>query len=195
MTVRKRKTRTSAAPDHQQQSLLDVAESMIEQLGFSNLNVDRVAESAGISRRTFYRRFPSKDDLLIALFERVAKQAMKQIDHATAGLDPQETVVEAFTIAARWAELSPIKAEMILRRQHVISNMVTHMEAEVTEWVAAALRKSGAKMPEADLMAVSEILTRLVVSFAERPDSSQVDIRNADSVREYAKRYLTQLVW
>lgn len=48
-------------------ALLDAALDIAENEGYAALTMERVAERAGVSRRTVYRRFRSKDDIVLEL--------------------------------------------------------------------------------------------------------------------------------
>ncbi len=52
--------------------ILDAAEALVLNKGFSATSVDAIQERAGISRGTFFYHFPSKDDLSRSLIERYA---------------------------------------------------------------------------------------------------------------------------
>lgn len=45
-------------------AIWDAAISLFDQRGFENTTVDHIAKAAGVSRRSFFRYFASKDDLL-----------------------------------------------------------------------------------------------------------------------------------
>ena len=45
-------------------AIADVAVALFTERGFAETTMDDVAEAAGVSRRTAYRHFPSKDDLV-----------------------------------------------------------------------------------------------------------------------------------
>ncbi|MHB1519018.1 MAG: TetR/AcrR family transcriptional regulator [Acidimicrobiales bacterium] len=53
--------------------LVDAARLLAAESGSSNFTVSDVASRAGVSLRSFYRHFPGKDDLLLALFEEEAR--------------------------------------------------------------------------------------------------------------------------
>lgn len=55
--IERRHERTRAA-------IADAAVALFAQQGFAETTMDQVAEAAGVSRRTAYRHFPSKDDLV-----------------------------------------------------------------------------------------------------------------------------------
>ena len=50
-------------------------ERLLEDRPFAEISVDDLAKGAGISRPTFYFYFPSKDAVLLTLFERVIVEA------------------------------------------------------------------------------------------------------------------------
>src|SRR5262249_48073780 len=60
--ARSRRTKTA---------LLDAARAVIEAAGFGALTMARVAEQAGVTRRAAYLHFPSRTDLVTALFDHV----------------------------------------------------------------------------------------------------------------------------
>jgi AcrR family transcriptional regulator len=46
--------------------ILDVAGPLFRREGYRAIGVDRVIAEAGVAKATFYRHFPSKDDLIVA---------------------------------------------------------------------------------------------------------------------------------
>ena len=69
--------RRSARPsgDDRELAILTTAEELLEQRPLADISVDDLAKGAGISRPTFYFYFPSKDAVLLTLFERVIVEA------------------------------------------------------------------------------------------------------------------------
>src|SRR6201999_1785653 len=76
--------RRSARPsgDDRELAILTTAERLLEQRPIADISVDDLAKGAGLSRPTFYFYFPSKDAVLLTLFERVVVEA----DSALEGL-------------------------------------------------------------------------------------------------------------
>jgi TetR/AcrR family transcriptional regulator, ethionamide resistance regulator len=76
--------RRSARPsgDDRELAILTTAEQLLEQRPLADISVDDLAKGAGISRPTFYFYYPSKDAVLLTLFERVIVEA----DSALEGL-------------------------------------------------------------------------------------------------------------
>jgi TetR/AcrR family transcriptional regulator, ethionamide resistance regulator len=81
----RRSTRPSG--DERELAILATAERLLEQRSFAEISVDDLAKGAGISRPTFYFYFPSKDAVLLALFEHVINEADRNADAAMGGMD------------------------------------------------------------------------------------------------------------
>jgi TetR/AcrR family transcriptional regulator, ethionamide resistance regulator len=81
--------RRSSRPsgDDRELAILQTAERLLGDRLLSEVSVDDLAKGAGISRPTFYFYFPSKQAVLLALFDR----ALKQVESALDGL--QELVL------------------------------------------------------------------------------------------------------
>lgn len=61
--------------DDRELAILSTLERLLEDRALSDISVDDLAKGAGISRPTFYFYFPSKDAVLLTLFERVLAAA------------------------------------------------------------------------------------------------------------------------
>ena len=65
--------------------ILDVAEEMLAEKGYHDTSMDEIAARAGVAKGTLYQHFPSKEDLVFALFERnlvLFEQAVEQAARA-----------------------------------------------------------------------------------------------------------------
>jgi TetR/AcrR family transcriptional regulator, ethionamide resistance regulator len=71
------RARRSSRPsgDDRELAILTTAERLLEGRSLSEISVDDLAKGAGISRPTFYFYFPSKEAVLLTLFERVIVEA------------------------------------------------------------------------------------------------------------------------
>ena len=68
--------------DAREQRILDVAEAILEDVGYTRLTVQQVAEAARLSRPAFYFYFDGKATLLAALVHRTTEQLIApQRDH------------------------------------------------------------------------------------------------------------------
>ena len=71
-------------------ALVDAALDIAEAEGYTGLTMERVAERAGVSRRTVYRRFRSKDDIVLELPRRWLQTWDDAVAAAPAGLRARE---------------------------------------------------------------------------------------------------------
>ena len=76
---------TSAVPGARDR-ILDAAEQLVSAAGASNLTLDAVAQSAGVSKGGLLYHYPSKDALLVAMLERHCEQIDARCELARAGL-------------------------------------------------------------------------------------------------------------
>ncbi len=69
--------RRSARPtgDDRELAILTTAERLLQQRRLADISVDDLAKGAGLSRPTFYFYFPSKDAVLLTLFQQVIVEA------------------------------------------------------------------------------------------------------------------------
>lgn len=74
--------RRSSRPsgDDRELAILTTAERLLEERPFAAISVDDLAKGAGISRPTFYFYFPSKDAVLLTLFDRMMQEADTTFD-------------------------------------------------------------------------------------------------------------------
>ncbi|NUP24760.1 MAG: helix-turn-helix transcriptional regulator, partial [Streptomyces sp.] len=61
--------------DDRERAILATAERLLGERPLSEISVDQLAKGAGISRPTFYFYFTSKEQVLLALFDRVVEEA------------------------------------------------------------------------------------------------------------------------
>ncbi len=78
--------RRSARPsgDDRELAILTTAEQLLEQRALADISVDDLAKGAGLSRPTFYFYFPSKDAVLLTLFQRVIVKADSALENMVA---------------------------------------------------------------------------------------------------------------
>jgi AcrR family transcriptional regulator len=78
----RRSTRPSG--DDRELAILTTAERLLQQRPLADISVDDLAKGAGLSRPTFYFYFPSKDAVLVTLFERVIVEADSALESMVA---------------------------------------------------------------------------------------------------------------
>jgi TetR/AcrR family fatty acid metabolism transcriptional regulator len=60
--------------------ILQAAEEVLMERGYHETSIDEIAARVGIAKGTVYLHFPSKEDLVVAIFERDMQQLLQYID-------------------------------------------------------------------------------------------------------------------
>jgi AcrR family transcriptional regulator len=98
-------------------TVVDQALRLFAEQGYDATTVDEIAEAAGISRRTFFRQFRSKEDVIFADHEFQLVQAGEFLA-ATQG-DPWEAVcaavVQVFERFTQWREIAERRYRVVRR--------------------------------------------------------------------------------
>jgi len=112
-TVRRRDT------SRKRESILNGATQVFTETGYENASMDRIAEVAGVSKRTVYNHFVNKENLFQAVIARFLKEqrVLKQIDY-----DPAKTLEEQLTAFAN-AELFLINSPARLGLSRVLTSV------------------------------------------------------------------------
>jgi AcrR family transcriptional regulator len=93
-------TETDPRPSEARQRLLATASRIFYQEGIHSVGVDRIIAEAKVTRATFYRHFPGKEDLVLAYLKAVDHAIRDQIRTAVADVPaPDALRAVAATIA------------------------------------------------------------------------------------------------
>lgn len=68
-----------------QELILRVAADLLAERGYHDMSLDEIAARVGISKGTIYLHFPSKEDLVIALFEQGMTSFAQALDETLSG--------------------------------------------------------------------------------------------------------------
>ncbi len=99
-----------------QNKILDAAVSLAEEGGFDNVRQRDVAAKAHVALGTLYRRFRSKEDMLVAALDREAQALEKRMrETPPKGATPGERVSSFFRMATRGMIRKPMYARAVLR--------------------------------------------------------------------------------
>jgi AcrR family transcriptional regulator len=96
--------------------LLNAAQHLLSTRGADAVNVDEIADSADVSKGTFYNYFVDKESLIREVEEAVRAEIEQLIARGNAGVtDPAKRVAGAFASLLSWSQSDPIKARMLVR--------------------------------------------------------------------------------
>jgi AcrR family transcriptional regulator len=167
--------------------ILDAAGRLLVDVGLEELEVDQVAELAGVGRSTIYRRFDGRNALLAATVAHEARRLLAALADAVAGIDdPEEQLVVAFSTGLRVARATGL-AERI-RDEPLLLRLITVDGGPVLAAASAQLAAIAVELdPELDptrATETAELLVRLAISLVITPQSAlDLDDGCEDSIR------------
>ena len=133
--------------------ILRAAYKLFYRQGIARVSVDAVADGAGVTKRTIYYHFSSKDDMVAAVME---VQHLHLLSQYQTWLEPSsvtasEIVVGLFSRLRSWADdpewlgsgFSRIAAELAELRGHPARQAASRHKAAVETWLADRLAATG----------------------------------------------------
>ena len=89
---------------HKRDHLIEVATELFNRCGYHASGIDRVIEEAGVAKTTLYRHFRTKEDLIMAVLQRIDAQhregmraAVDQLAH-----EPKQKILASFDVLEEW---------------------------------------------------------------------------------------------
>ena len=131
------------------QRIVEAATELFYRLGYARASVDLIAHNAGLTKRTLYYHFRSKDDLLASVFELQRGLSLKRINawsddlpgDATTLLDSLFADLTNWTSQPRWAGagFTRIVMELANLPGHPAHAIARRHKAEIEAWLANQL--------------------------------------------------------
>jgi AcrR family transcriptional regulator len=119
--------------DERKTQIINAAEGVFTEKGFDQARMDDIAEETGLSKGTLYLYFKSKDELIIAILDRMFQREFKHFDN----LD----LTERTTTDALW-EITNLLTKEILGLQRLIPIIYQFLAlAFRNKYVQQALKK------------------------------------------------------
>lgn len=88
----------TSASVHPKDRLLATASRLFYAEGIHAVGVERLVSEASVTRATFYRHYPTKDDLVAAYLRTASTQIRAAVDAARAGKPPREALAAALSV-------------------------------------------------------------------------------------------------
>ncbi|MCV7252906.1 transcriptional regulator, TetR family [Mycolicibacterium fluoranthenivorans] len=170
-------------------------------MGVRRSSLALVADQAGVSRRTLYRRFPTKEDLLYAVVSDLAGSILAELAQTVSGLGVRDTVVEVFCIAVQKAKTEGVLRQLTVSEPQTLGALLGFVGPDmnlilgkVIDLAVLQARRAGASMDEQQLRIAVEAMIRLTTSLMNSP-SAVVDLDDPAAARAYAVQILAPMVW
>lgn len=125
--------RISKEYDVRKQEFLDAAQTLFYEQGYDQTSVNDILDAVGVSKGTFYHYFKSKEELLDALAERVARQGLERLHSIVKDvhLNALEKINQYFAGSQGHEEKSEEIAKTVLRVMYEDENILLRHKARV----------------------------------------------------------------
>lgn len=140
-----------------QERILEAAYELFSRRGIRDVGIDELIERAGVAKATFYRHFPSKDELVTAFLKRRETRWTKQWVEAEArkrGRTPEEKLLAIFNLFDEWFRrddfegCSFINVLLEMGPQHPIGQASVAHLSNIRDVVKLFAEEAGLKEPE-----------------------------------------------
>jgi AcrR family transcriptional regulator len=131
--------------DQRAKRIVEIAVGLAERDGFAAVRMRDVASQAGVALGTLYRRFRSKEEILLAALQ-MESMALAEIleEHPVHGDTPRERLRHFFSIATHGLCSKPNLARALLRSiasaEAGVTEKVAQYHAMITRLITAAMR-------------------------------------------------------
>jgi AcrR family transcriptional regulator len=132
--------------------LVAAASRLFHQAGIQSTGVDSIIDAAGVAKATFYRHFPSKDDLVVAWLR---DPSTRWIDRVRAQVEasrpePVEAIPMVFKLVADWLEAEDYRGCPYLNsaveigvRSHPAAAVIREFLQDVEDYLAGLAAAAG----------------------------------------------------
>jgi len=125
-------------------ALSDAAEELFLSRGFEKTTVEQIARAAGVSRRTFFRYYESKEDVMVERTDRAGEQLLAELAARPRSEPPLLAIRNALVpaVEAALADRDLIRyVTRMLRETSVLRRAVMERRTRVEERIAALMAK------------------------------------------------------
>lgn len=135
-----------------QNKILAGAAEVFRQKGFETATVEDILVAAGVSRRTFYKVFTNKEDVLVALHRGLSElfmQAMRAVvTEAKEGPERLRRCVDVFLLAAQRSSGLMLQLQAEAQRRERLGERRRAMFRELVEMIQDGFREQGREPPD-----------------------------------------------
>ena len=138
--------------------ILQVATELFYREGVRAVGIDRIIEESGVAKASFYRNFPTKDDLVVAFLEQYQNRTRGRIEKARSAYpgEPYRQLLELFRLSALRMNEQDFRGCPFMNTtvefpddEHPANRMARASRMETWRVVADMAREAGARDPEA----------------------------------------------
>ena len=143
-------TGTSRRREATRQKLLDAAALVFAEVGLDAASVEAICERAGFTRGAFYSNFETKDELMLALTERVAGEKIDEVAERVAQLQERGEDLEPGALVRQLLDVAFDKKQGILLTSEIRTRAMRDQRLAETylAWQAGMVERVGSFIEE-----------------------------------------------
>lgn len=141
---------TSPRREATRQKLLDAAALVFAEVGLDAASVEAICERAGFTRGAFYSNFETKDELMLALTERVAGEKIDEVAERVTVLQARGEDLEAGALVRQLLDVAFDKKQGILLTSEIRTRAMRDPRLAQTylAWQTGLIERIGAFIDE-----------------------------------------------
>jgi AcrR family transcriptional regulator len=177
---------TNASELHPKDRLLNTASRLFYAEGIHAVGIERLVTEAQVTRATFYRHFPSKDDLVSAYLTATADGIRQAVAQAREGKEPREAIRAVMAVLGDSTLEDGFRGCQFLNaaaeypdRHHPVRAVIDDQRS----WLSGVLRDLSADMGHPDPDHAARVLVLLHDGAFQA-----AELDNAKAVRETLRR-------
>ncbi len=188
---------SAGAPRDAREQILDTAYHLFCRRGIKAVGIDEIIAQSGVARQTLYRRFGSKQELVLAVLERRAElwtRAWLQAEVLERSSDPRERLLAVFDVFDEWFRRTDFEGCSFVNvmLEHPDPEDPLHQAAvaylaDIREFVAELARQAGIADPEALAREWHILMKGSIVSAGEGDRDAAVFARRLAELRLLAE--------
>lgn len=178
------------------EQIIDAALAEFTEFGFRRVSIADAARRAGLHRATVHRRFPTKDDLVMAASITWARRFFADIRAAVDGIDDfEDRLVEGFTLSLKGLRNDPLVSRVLTTDADTVLPFLTTQGGPVLAAVTSFFvdQYRAAHPDDPDIEVAAELAARIGLSLLLTP-ASHAMLHTDDEIRAFARRYLLALI-
>lgn len=177
----------AGGPEPVRLRILRGAAQVFGRLGFGATSVEAILAAASVSRRTFYKEFRSKEDVLRVLFESSVQRLIGAVRAASSGDTPVQARLEASIEAyvGVHSKAGALARVLLLEQFSPDSPLAAQRDSAMSAFsalITAAIKREGRKSPDPILVhGVVAALNQIAVQMAAEYPDGNWDVARAKS--------------
>ncbi|MEV0354751.1 helix-turn-helix domain-containing protein [Nocardia sp. NPDC050697] len=136
------------------EQMLDVGEELLGTGGAAAVTTRAVMRQTNLSPRYFYETFDTREDLVLAVYDRVETRLFERMREVDTGAGLRAAIREIFEICARYFEEDPGRARILLREPLADDTLRKHSADRAPAFLRLLIpvlgAEAGAVVPDGD---------------------------------------------